>query len=151
MAAYKRVSVQRLIKYFNGVAAKSTYKVLPDDMARLREVYATFGGPLKSEKFLQLHRKFVDCVIATNIEDSISRPVWGQLVVIFIFSDVVAITRPLSYFRSSDPTALVSHSDITPGSFEIKLENFFQVEQLVFLRGVQIARPTKLHATPKMN
>ncbi len=88
-------------------------------MVRLLEVYTTFGGPLKTENFLQLHSKFIDCVLASKMEDKISRPVWGRLLVIFIFNDALAITRPLSYFRSSDRMVLASQCDITLRPLEL--------------------------------
>ncbi len=101
MDVYKRGSVQRLIKHFNGIAAKSTYKV-----DRLRKVYICqsteewrLPAPTSEVCGLRHSQRYGRQHISASLGST----------------DVLAVTRPLS----SDPMVLASHCDITPEPLEI--------------------------------
>ncbi|VDD75513.1 unnamed protein product [Mesocestoides corti] len=98
----------------------SEFKSLPDLTDRLREVDQIFTGPLKPEKFVERHRRFVAWTVAYDVIDVTGRRPFisrtsSQLRGIFIFNDLLVIAKPLGWFRSNAVDELFGY--MTPSQF----------------------------------
>ncbi len=98
---------QLLRDIYKRIAAEE-FKTLPDHTARLSDVHGRFRGPQKTDNFLERHRRFVAWITAYDVDESSStsnRPLKlslkapSRLRGVFIFNDVLVITRPLGRLR----------------------------------------------------
>ncbi len=109
---------QQLLRNIYDRIAAEEFKTLPDYTDRLREVHRLFTGPQKSDSFLQpRHRRFVAWLAAYDVGEAAAavdvptrrgRPLSltrkttnSQLRGIFIFNDLLLITKPLGGFHSN--------------------------------------------------
>nr|CAH8827847.1 unnamed protein product [Trichobilharzia regenti] len=96
------VSKDLLEGIYDRVAA-SEFKTLPDPSDRLRALDGVLVGPLKTDNFVQRHRRFIGRVLAQQIEKIAPRRLpsknnsrWRYLL---IFNDILLVVKSLSSTR----------------------------------------------------
>ncbi len=93
--------------------AEEEFKTLPDHTDKLRDIHGLFTGPLKSDNFLERHRRFIAWFAAYDVgldltpQRSIIRPLklsrrtTSSLRGLFLFNDVLVVTKPIGGLRSN--------------------------------------------------
>ncbi|KAL5964565.1 IQ motif and SEC7 domain-containing protein 2 [Taenia solium] len=99
------ISTQILEGIYDRVA-ENEFRTLPDPTDRLRRVDRLFTGSMKPEKLIQRYRRFISWFTAMEVNDFtarkplIPRPT-SQIRCLFVFNDLLIITKPLGLNRAS--------------------------------------------------
>ncbi|TPP64589.1 Cytohesin guanine nucleotide-exchange protein [Fasciola gigantica] len=80
--------------------AETQFKTLPDPFDRLRTLDSLLIGPLKTDNFLQRHRRFVGWTSSHQVDNIISRRSpkrpHGRSRHLFVFNDILIVAKPVA-------------------------------------------------------
>ncbi|CAH8445140.1 unnamed protein product [Schistosoma turkestanicum] len=112
------VSTDLLIGIYDRIAA-SEFKTLPDPSDKLRALDGVLVGPLKTDNFVQRHRRFVGRILTQEIEKIAPRRLpsrnnarWRYLL---IFNDILVIVKSLSTTRLRSGSLINSVASVALG------------------------------------